>query len=83
MADEQLSDLIMGERKFLHDISNQLVIAQGMGSFVLSALEREKGNDPDCKELIRIRKTVTAIDKMITMLRERREIVKGMMSEHA
>jgi len=81
MADQQLTDLIMGERKFLHDISNQLVIAQGMGSFVLSALEREKANDPESKELIRIKKTVAAVDKMITMVRERRDVVKGMMGD--
>ena len=29
-----LNELIMGERKSLHDISNKLVVAQGMSSFV-------------------------------------------------
>ena len=40
-----LSDTINGERTFLHDVSNQLVIAQGMGSFVLKHL-KEKYNIP-------------------------------------
>ena len=62
------------ERQFLHDISNQLVIAQGMGSFVLSALE----NTADCEEKVlkRMEKSVKAIEKMITMVKDRREFLK-------
>ncbi len=66
---------ILQERAFLHDLSNQLVIAQGMGGFVLNTIEKTAGDDS--KELQRMRKTVNAIDKMIQMVRERRETVRA------
>ncbi len=66
---------ILAERAFLHDLSNQLVIAQGMGGFVLNAIEKTSGEDS--KELQRMRKSIAAIDKMIQMVRERREVVRG------
>ncbi|MCK5882119.1 MAG: hypothetical protein KAG61_00405 [Bacteriovoracaceae bacterium] len=66
---------ILHERSFLHDLSNQLVIAQGMGGFVLNSIE--KAVDEDSKELQRMRKTVNAIDKMIQMVRDRRDAVRS------
>ena len=33
-ADGLNLEIVMAERKFLHDLSNQLVVAQGMGNFV-------------------------------------------------
>lgn len=68
-------DMILAERAFLHDLSNQLVIAQGMGGFVLNAIEKTSGEDS--KELQRMRKTIAAVDKMIQMVRERREVVRS------
>ena len=34
-----IEEMALGERKFLHDISNQLVVAQGMSSFLSKALK--------------------------------------------
>lgn len=75
MTDTHEKDSILAERAFLHDLSNQLVIAQGMGGFVLNAIEKTSGEDS--KELQRMRKTIGAIDKMIQMVRERREVVRS------
>ena len=73
-----LSDTINGERTFLHDVSNQLVIAQGMGSFVLKHI-KEKSAD-DAKELIRMQKTMKAIDKIIEQVKARRENIKSLQT---
>lgn len=73
--DQIIKEYILEERSFLHDISNQLVIAQGMGGFVLNSIQKESGDDS--KEYERMGKTITAIDKMIQMVRERRELVRG------
>ena len=42
------------ERVFLHDLSNQLVVAQGMGGYVLGRLKKKDDVDP--KELTRMEK---------------------------
>ncbi len=78
----ELNEYIVKERTFLHDISNQLVIAQGMGSFVLGTVKKrtEEANDLESKELIRMEKTIKAINKMIDMVKERREVVKGVQA---
>lgn len=75
MTDLLLKENILQERAFLHDLSNQLVIAQGMGGFVLSTIEKTATDES--KELQRMRKTINAIDKMIQMVRERREVVRS------
>jgi len=68
-------ELINGERKFLHDLSNHLVVAQGMGNFVLSSLN--KTMPEDAKELQRMGKAMNAVDKIIDLLRERRDFIKS------
>ena len=61
--DEAFNDYILKERTFLHDISNQLVIAQGMGVFVLKTIQAQvsEKNLPESKELVRMEKTMKAI----------------------
>lgn len=63
------------ERVFLHDLSNQLVVAQGMGGYVLGRLKKKEDVDP--KELTRMEKTVKAIDRMIVMVKDRREALRA------
>ena len=63
------------ERVFLHDLSNQLVVAQGMGGYVLGRLKKREDVDP--KELTRMEKTVKAIDRMIVMVKDRREVLRA------
>ena len=66
-----VESLALGERKFLHDVSNQLVVAQGMGSIVLKNIKKSE-DELDPKVIERLEKTVSAIDKMIKMVKERR-----------
>ncbi len=70
--DNSLADQISSERSFLHEMSNQLVIAQGMTNFVVSAFER-KGVDETDKERVKLEKALRSLNKMIGLLRERRE----------
>jgi hypothetical protein len=67
------------ERKFLHDISNHLLVAHGMGSFVDKVV---KGSfDKQSKEYQRSQKTIDAIDKIIVLVKNRREAVYGQVSD--
>ena len=73
MSEEILKEVIAEERKFLHDISNHIVVAHGMATFVLRAI---KGNpNVDKKEIDRLEKSVDAINKMTDLLRERRSVL--------
>jgi len=68
-----IEEMALGERKFLHDISNQLVVAQGMSSFLSKAL---KENDTvGEKEKERMEKVIKSVKSMIEMLKERRAIL--------
>lgn len=68
-----IQEIIMGERKFLHDLSNQLVVAQGMGNFVKRSID--KMEHPDQKLVDRADKFVSSVNKMIDMVRERRDFL--------
>jgi len=68
-----IEEMALGERKFLHDISNQLVVAQGMSSFLSKAL---KENDTvGEKEKERMEKVIKSVKSMIEMLKERRAVL--------
>jgi hypothetical protein len=62
------------ERTFLHDISNQLVVAQGMGAFVDGQLAKA-GIDDKVQE--RMKKVLNSVAKMVDMVKERRETLKS------
>ena len=64
------------ERPFLHDISNQLVIAQGMGNFVYTHMKRTI-EDKESKLLIRMEKTMRAVNTLIALTKERRTFVRA------
>lgn len=72
-------ELIMGERTFLHDISNQLVVAQGMGGFVLKSLQ--KRDDISEKELERMEKTLISVKNMVKMVQERRQHLHSLSAD--
>ncbi len=61
------------ERKFLHDISNPLTIAQGMVDSVTDSLEGVDGVDE--KVHTRLEKAVKAMERMADQIRARREIL--------
>ena len=56
---------MMDERKFIHDLASPLMIAMGMVDSV-----NNKIDDGDLKQ--RLEKSKAALDKMNTILRERR-----------
>jgi len=68
-----VSELVLGERKFLHDMSNKLLVVQGMSTTVLRRLKAEETVDQ--KELDKLQKVVNASMSMVEMLKTRRSIL--------
>lgn len=64
-------EVIKEERKFLHDVSNQLLVAQGMGAFVDGVISGQF--EEDSKEAQRSKKALKAVDKIIELVKERRD----------
>tara|TARA_Y100000590_G_scaffold469529_1_gene658027 strand:+ start:490193 stop:490423 length:231 start_codon:yes stop_codon:yes gene_type:complete len=64
-------EVIKEERKFLHDVSNHLLVAQGMGSFIDNVIAGQF--DEDSKEAQRSKKVMNAINKIIELVKERRD----------
>jgi len=79
---KEFQELVLGERKSLHDISNQLVVAQGMASFVLKAIKKKNEEGTDCaKEIERLEKVLTSVGKITTIVQERRELLHSMSED--
>ncbi len=76
LMSKTVEEMALEERKFLHDISNQLVVAQGMGSFVLRSMNKK--DDVDEKDKQRMEKTLNAVNQIITMVKERREVLHSL-----
>lgn len=78
MSDESTNvisvlELTNGERKFLHNLSNKLLVVQGMSKTVLKKLE---GPDQvSDKEIDRLKKVVKASSDMIDLLQDRRSLL--------
>ncbi len=70
MSDEALNEVSAGERKFIHDLSNHIVVAHGMATFVLRSLKSNSA--VDAKEIERLEKSLDAINRMTDLLKERR-----------
>jgi hypothetical protein len=71
--DEVIKELALEERKFLHDISNHIVVAHGMTTFVLRALKDNQA--VAAKEMDRLEKALEAISQMSEQLKQRRELL--------
>ena len=61
------------ERKFLHDVSNHIVVAHGMATFVLRTIKDNAAVDK--REIERLEKALVAINKMTELIHERRAIL--------
>jgi isopentenyl phosphate kinase len=70
MTTPTVEELANGERKFLHDIANHIVVAHGMSSFVHRALKENKPIEP--KDIDRLERAIEAINKMTALLKDRR-----------
>jgi len=62
------------EIEFLHDISNQIVIAQGGAGFVFSRLKKKNKLEDD--ELESIKKIIAAIEKIIGLIHKEKHHLK-------
>lgn len=69
---DSVEEMALAERKFLHDLSNQLVVAQGMGNIALKKIKNEDENVVDEKVVEKLEKSIKAVDKMIVLVKERR-----------
>lgn len=72
MDNNTVLELALEERKFLHDISNKLSIADGMASKVLKLLE-QSGGDEDL--IRRQKKAVKSLKEQIELVKKRRFIL--------
>lgn len=81
MSDKQITieEMALAERKFLHDVSNQLVIAQGMGSFLRKALEKNDGVGE--KEIERIHKLEKSVKELVTLVKDRRALLHSLSED--
>jgi Ribonuclease G/E len=70
-----LEEIKLGERKFLHDIANDIVVAQGMCTFVVRKVRDSKPLED--KDLDRLEKTLEALNKMTKKLKDRRAVLIG------
>ena len=59
----------------MHDISNHIVVAHGMATFVLKTLKSDKPVEP--KDVERLEKSIDAINKITQQLKERRALLHG------
>lgn len=73
MSEVTVSTLALGERKFLHDMSNKLLVVQGMSSTILRRLNA--GEPVAQKELDKLQKVVNASEAMVEMLKSRRSLL--------
>lgn len=72
-VDISVHDLAMGERKFLHDISNKIVVIQGMTKTVQRKIS--SGDEVGNKEVERLEKALNAVESMVELLKERRALL--------
>ena len=79
--DDKFQKLVRGERDFLHDLSNHLVVGQGMGSIILNKLKKIEDLDPKIVE--KMGKVQSAVEKMTALVKERRANLIAMSEEDA
>lgn len=73
MGNEEVLEVLAQERVFLHDISNHIVVAHGMATFVLRSIKSNP--NVEAKEIERLEKSIEAINKMTDLLKERRSVL--------
>lgn len=72
-------EVIKEEKKFLHDVSNHLLVAQGMGSFIDNVISEKF--EEDTKEAQRSKKVMAALDKIIVLVKDRRDKLHEVSSD--
>ncbi|MBF0362876.1 MAG: hypothetical protein HQK49_17790 [Oligoflexia bacterium] len=79
MADSKIESLVKEGRKFLHDISNKILISSGLGSHVLSAVK--KGKPIDEKMVDKLERSMNALNLIADMIREHRSFLIALAEE--
>ncbi len=69
-------ELILDERKFLHEMASQLLMVYGSSSFIQRALKDKKPIEE--KELEHFEKILVSVNNMTTSLKERRTYLHGL-----
>jgi hypothetical protein len=72
--EDNLKAMVAQERKFLHDLSNHIVVAHGMATFALRVIKDNPS--VNTKEVERLEKSIDAINKMTELLRDRRTVLQ-------
>lgn len=70
MVDEKVEQLVKENRKFLHDISNKVLIGSGLGSHVLNALKSGKAIDE--KMVDKLNRAINAVNLIAEMIKNHR-----------
>ena len=73
MSTPTIEELALSERAFLHDISNHILVAQGMTSLVIKVIKENSA--VDSKEVDRLERALDAINKMTAALKQRRAVL--------
>lgn len=68
---ESMSD----ERAFLHDIATPIAVAYGMVEAALDALNARPDVPGNAAEIARLEKALKALDRLVALLKARREVV--------
>jgi phosphate uptake regulator len=63
------------ERSFLHDIATPMAIAQAMVQDTLELLNTKPNEHAE--EIMRLEKALKSLDKLVALLRERRDAIVG------
>ena len=74
-----VEELVLSERKFLHDIANDILVAHGMITLAQKVLADNKIIDQ--KEIEKLEKAIMAINKMTSSLKERRSYLHEISRE--
>lgn len=80
MADEKIELIVKEGRKFLHDISNKVLIGSGLGSHVLTALKKSK--EIDEKLVDKLERSMNALNLMADMIREHRSYLISVLENN-
>lgn len=68
-----VEEMALDERKFLHELSNFLVVAHGMSTFVQQSLSDNPNSNPSDVE--KMNKVMDSINKINRLVRNRRTVL--------
>ncbi len=76
MSESNEDNPVLKGRAFLHDVSNQLLVAHGMGNIVLNDIN--KNHQDKGIKVEKLEKSIKAMDKIMKMIEEYRSYLKSL-----